>query len=172
MSKKKIIVIVSLSILLVATIALNWKFSFLNGLFSVPVSGEPSDPSIEAGASPEEDTYFDNARYSRSQSREEALSLLQSIINDETVDEQTRKNAYAEVVAYAKITEGEASLENVLKAKGFEECIVFLTADTATIVVSGETITEQQSAQIFDAVLSQTGFESGSVKIVTYSDGM
>ncbi len=165
MKKKHIITIVGMSILVLVAIAVNWKFSLLSQLFQ-PDSDTP--PSVEAGASPEEDSYFDNARYTRTQSREEAIALLNSIINDVNVDEATKENAYKEVVAYAKITEGEASLESVLKAKGFEECIVFLTTDTATVVVAAESLTEQQSAQIFDAVLSQTGFESGSVKIVTY----
>ena len=167
MKKKTVIAIVGMTILVLVAVALNWRFSLLGNLFSQP-EDVPTDPSLEAGATANEDTYFDNARYTRTQSREEAISLLNSIINDDSVDEATRQNAYKEVVAYAKITEGEASLENVLKAKGFDECIVFLTSDTATVVVSAASITDQQSAQIFDAVLAQTGFESGSVKIVTY----
>ncbi len=167
MKKKAIVAIVGMTILVLVAIAVNWKYSLLGNLFSSDPSSSES-PSVEAGATTENDTYFDNARYSRTQSREEALAMLNEIVNDESVDEDTRKNAYAEVVAYAKITEGEAALESVLKAKGFEECIVFLTSDTATVVVAAETLTDQQSAQIFDAVLSQTGFESGSVKIVTY----
>lgn len=168
MKKKTIVAIVGMTIFVLVAVAVNWKFSLLSNLFPSAGTGSPDSPSVEAGANAEEDSYFDNARYSRTQSREEALALLNEIVNDEAVDEDTKKNAYAQVVAYAKITEGEASLENVLKAKGFEECIVFLTSDTATVVVAAESLSDQQSAQIFDAVLSQTGFESGSVKIVTY----
>ncbi len=166
MKKKTVVAIVGMTVFVLIAIAVNWKFSLLGNLFS-PSGDNAQDPSVEAGAVTQ-DTYFDNARYSRSQSREEALGLLNEIINDDAVDEDTKKNAYDQVVAYAKITEGEAALENVLKAKGFAECIVFLTSDTATVVVAAESLTEPQSAQIFDAVLSQTGFESGSVKIVTY----
>ena len=166
MKKKTVVALVLSTVFVFAAVAVNWKYSLLGNLFSRAET--PADPSVEAGASLAEDTYFDNARYTRSQSREEALSLLNDIINDESVDEAIRTNAYNEVVAYAKITEGEAALENVLKAKGFDECIVFLTSDTATVVVGAESLTDRQSAQIFDAVLAQTGFESGSVKIVTY----
>ncbi len=167
MKKKTIVAIVGMTIFVLVAVAVNWKFSLLSNLFPTGTES-PDSPSVEAGANAEEDSYFDNARYSRSQSREEALAMLNEIVNDEAVDEDTKKNAYAQVVAYAKITEGEAALENVLKAKGFEECIVFLTSDTATVVIAAESLNEQQSAQIFDAVLTQTGFESGSVKIVTY----
>lgn len=167
MKKKTIVAIVGMTIFVLIAVAVNWKFSLLSNLFPAGTD-VPDSPSVEAGANAEEDSYFDNARYSRSQSREEAIAMLNEIVNDEAVDEDTRKNAYAQVVAYAKITEGEAALENVLKAKGFEECIVFLTSDTATVVISAESLSDHQSAQIFDAVLTQTGFESGSVKIVTY----
>lgn len=164
---KKYVAIVTAMLLVLTAVAVNWKYSLLNKLFDPSPespSGEISSP-VNAGV---QDTYFDNARYSRTQSRQEALSILNSIINDETVDESTRKNAYEEVTAYAKITEGESSLESVLKAKGFQDCIVFLTKDTATVVVSAESLSEQQSAQIFDAVIAQTGFGGGSVRIVTY----
>ena len=167
MKKKTVAAIVGMTAFVLIAVAVNWKFSLLGNLFSSPDGDGTQNPSVEAGAIAQ-DTYFDNARYSRSQSREEALGLLNEIINDDAVDEETKKNAYDQVVAYAKITEGEAALENVLKAKGFTECIAFLTSDTATVVVDAESLTEAQSAQIFDAVLAQTGFDSGSVKIVTY----
>lgn len=167
MKKKTIAAIVGMTIFVLVAVAVNWKFSLLGNLFPSDGAQSPESPSVQAGAQAEDD-YFDNARYSRTQSREEAMAMLNEIVNDDAVDEDTKKNAYAQVVAYAKITEGEAALENVLKAKGFEECIVFLTSDTATVVVGVETLSDQQSAQIFDAVLAQTGFESGSVKIVTY----
>ena len=169
MKKKSMITIAVLSVFVMIAIAVNWNGSFFRSLVAPSDPDAGKDPSVEAGATPQEDTYFDNARYTRTQSREEALALLHSIVNDDSVDELTREKAYLEIVAYAKITEGEAGLESILKAKGFSDCIVFLTSDTATVVVAAETLTESQSAQIFDAVLSHTGFESGSVKIVTYT---
>ena len=166
MKKKKTVGIVVMSVLVLVAVAVNWKFSLLNNLFSS--SEDPPEDSLPAGGTVTEDSYFDTARYTRAKSREESLALLNSVVNDETVEDSVRKNAYEEIVAYAKITEGEASLESILKAKGFEDCIVYLTSDTATVVVSVEELTEQQSAQILDAVLAGTGFGGGSVKIVTY----
>ncbi len=168
MKKKTVIALVGVTVFVFVAVAVNWKYSLLSNLFSSFGNEDTQPPSVQAGASAEDDTYFDNARYTRTQSRQEALAMLNEIINDETVEEEIRNNAYGEVVAYAKITEGETAVENILKAKGFEECIVFLTSDTATVVVGAESLTDQQSAQIFDAVLAQTGFQSGSVKIVTY----
>ncbi|MBO5221882.1 MAG: SpoIIIAH-like family protein [Clostridia bacterium] len=166
MKKKKYITIAVMSLLLLVVVAVNWKFSLFNNLFS---SEDPApQPSSPVGGSTVESNYFEEARYTRDKSREEAIALLNSVASDEAVEEGIRENAYKEIVAYAKITEGEASLESVLKAKGFSDCIVYLTSDTATVVVAAESLNDQQSAQIFDAVLSHTGFVSGAVKIVSY----
>lgn len=165
MKKKKWIGLVVMSAVVLVAVAANWPFSFLNGLYG---GEEPSDPVLSTDAVQKNDTYFDDARYARLQSREEAIALLNSVIEDDSVTEEIRANAYEEVVAYAKITEGETALEGVLKAKGFEECIVYLTKESATVVVSAETLTDQQTVQIFDAVLGQTGMKPNAVKIVTY----
>lgn len=165
MKKKSISLIVIFSVLVLVAVALNWRFSLLNGLGEEP--GIPPDSAPVSGT-PATDSYFDDARYARTQSRQEAIDLLTSVINDESAESGVRENAYAELVAYAKITEGESSLEGVLKAKGFSDCIVYLTKDTATVVVAVESLTDQQSAQILDAVISQTGFRASDVKTVTY----
>ncbi|MBQ1271940.1 MAG: SpoIIIAH-like family protein, partial [Clostridia bacterium] len=93
---------------------------------------------------------------------------LAAMLGEADLDSTQKAELALEAAALAKSIETEGKIENLLKAKGFEECIVFLTSDTATVVVGTESLTDQQSAQIFDAVLAQTGFESGSVKIVTY----
>jgi len=166
MKKKKLLGAILLSVAVLAVIAVNWRFSLLNNLDSG--EGNPPEESLPVTGTPAEDTYFEDARYARTQSRQEAVDLLNSVINDEGADDQVRENAYAEIVAYAKITEGEASLESVLKAKGFEDCIVYLTKDSATVVVATDSLSPQQSVQILDAVVSQTGFSASAVKTVTY----
>lgn len=166
MKKRKTVAIVVMSVLVLVAVAVNWKYSLLNSMF--PGTDDPPAESLPTGGNLEEDTYFDTARYTRTKAREETLALLNSVVNDENVDESVRENAYKEIVAYAKITEGEASLESVLKAKGFEDCIVYLTVDSATVVVAASELDGSQSAQIFDAVLNQTGFSGGAVRIVTY----
>lgn len=165
MKAKKTVLIVTASALVLVALAVNWRFSLLNGLFSGN-EPEPSE-SLPVSATVEE-TYFDRARYSRTQSREQAVALLNSVINDESVEEEVRANAYEQVVCYARITEGEASLESILLAKGFEDCVVYLTEDTATVVVAAQELDTNAATQILDAVLAQTGLDAGCVKIVAY----
>ena len=165
MKKKKWIGILLMSTVVLVAVAANWPFSFLNGLRE---EEEDTAPAISTDAVQRSDTYFDDARYARLQSREEAIALLNSVIEDDSVTEEIRANAYEEVMAYARISENETSLEGVLKAKGFADCIVYLTKESATVVVSADTLNEQQTVQIFDAVLGQTGLKPEAVKIVTY----
>ena len=85
MKKKSMITIAVLSVFVMIAIAVNWNGSFFQSLIAPSDPDEGKDPSVEAGATPEEDTYFDNARYTRTQSRDEALALLHSIVNDDSV---------------------------------------------------------------------------------------
>ena len=167
MKKKTWITLLTFVVLVAVAVAVNWKFSLLNRLTGTDDPAPENTDTVPTAAQPK-DTYFDDARYSRSQSRQEAVTILNSIINDVTVDEDTRQRALEEVADYARFTEGESMLENVIRSKGFADCIVFLSADTATVVVDCAELTPPLSAQIFDAVISQTGYESGAVKIVTY----
>ena len=170
MKKKTYLTAAVATVLIAIAVAVNWKFSLLGKLISPSQSVSATDaPSVSVSADIK-DTYFDNARYSRAQSRSEAIAILNSIVNDETVDEATRQNALDEVTCYAKITESEASLESVLKAKGFDDCIVFLTKDTATVVVGKKELSAEESAQIFDVILSRTGLPGGSVTVVPYNE--
>lgn len=117
-------------------------------------------------ASPEEDTYFENARYSRKQSRDEAISVLKGILNNSRSDEATVRAAAAEISGYAARTEMEAQIENRILAKGFSSCIAFVSKETVSIVVKTEGLTREQSAQILEVAVAETGYSADSVKII------
>ena len=77
--------------------------------------------------------------------------------------------ASEDISGYAKRAEMETSIENQIKAKGFEECIVFLGADNASIVVKTEGLEPAEAAQITDIVVAETGFSAAVVKIIELS---
>ena len=132
-----------------------------------PVIFETADSTdLTRIASPEDDTYFENARYSRKQSRDEAVSVLKSILNNSKSDEATVRAAAAEISGYAARTEMEAQIENRILAKGFRACIAFVSKETASIVVKTEGLTREQSAQILEISVAETGYSADSVKII------
>ena len=92
--------------------------------------------------------------------------MLQSVVSNESSSAESIEKANAEITEIAAQTELEGTVENLIKAKGFNDCVVFIGSDTANVVVQSEGLNAQQAAQINEIVVSQTGLSSSSIKIV------
>ena len=57
--------------------------------------------------------------------------------------------AYTEdAVALSSLIESETVIEDLVKASGFEDCVVYLDGENASIVVKSDGLTPAQAAQI------------------------
>jgi stage III sporulation protein AH len=54
----------------------------------------------------------------------------------------------------------------LIKAKGFADCVVYIEGEKCNVVVPGETLTSQQTAQITEIVLAQSKVKSQNITIV------
>lgn len=163
---KKEYVIIFLSVAVCIVCVLNLIFSSLAGKNEPVFETEGSDGS-EVKTS-EDDSYFDNARYNRSQSRDKAVNTLKSIADDETYDEASRTQASMDITEYAQRTEQETRMESQILAKGYTDCIVLLGDDNASVVVqtSQSELTAEEATRIIEIVTSESGLSSDVVKII------
>jgi len=93
------------------------------------------------------------AKEAKDISRSQAMEMLNAIINDEKTDEESRKKATEELIYMADSMEAEGVIEGILKTKGFEECVVFITNGTANIAIkSSKPLSAADIAKIQDAV--------------------
>lgn len=111
------------------------------------------------------ENYFESAKYSRDRVRNETVSALKDIVSDEKADEEAKKTAENDIAFYAKAAETESSIENLVKAKGFSECVAFVGKDNVSVVVENK-LTAEDAAKITDIAIGQTGFEYSAVKII------
>lgn len=161
--------ILGLTLVVCAAVFVNWKY--VQELEDNVLSNENQEGKILgdiAFVSSMDDTYFDTARYTRQKSRDEAIAVLNTIVENEKADAESRIKASENINTYAQITEKEAIIENLIKSKGFSECIVFLSADNASVVVETKALQATEAAQIKDIVITETGLPSGVVKIIEY----
>lgn len=127
-------------------------------------AGEAAEVSGEAGGT----DYFASARLTRQQSRDSALSLLKEASENEDVDAETATEAAKSIQTLAAYTLSEAQIENMITAKGYDDCVVFLSEDGASIVVStGEDgLQTEDVARITDIVKQETGLSAECIKIM------
>ena len=74
--------------------------------------------------------------------------------------------AYTSIRKSAENTEKEGNIENLLKAKGFSDVLVYITDDSVSVTVKTEGLTTADTAKIFDIVVAETGISSEKIKII------
>lgn len=111
-------------------------------------------------------TYFSATQVSRQRARDEALEVLQSVVDNVEADETVKAEALAGISAIAEEIQKESNIESLITAKGFEQCVAVLNGDSISIVVSADTLQPAQIAQINEIVYSQTGITPAGVTII------
>lgn len=189
---KRQIILGALVIALGLAVYLNWSFSeagndlTATGLSAssdknygdaqyVGGSGLNADDAMSAAAdggdtssiqTAEGSEYFVSARLTREQSRQEALDVLKDVLSDVKVDEAAQTEAIAASAKIAESIELEAKAENLIKAKGFADCMVYLDDGKANVVVQAEELAESQVMQIKDIVSSTANISASNITIV------
>ncbi len=112
------------------------------------------------------DSYFSSVQLSRQRSRDEAIEVLQSVVDNASSTAAAKDEALAEIQKLALVMETEANIESLIVAKGFEECVAVINGDSASIVVKSEGLIASQISQINEIVYQQAGIEPLNIKII------
>ena len=128
-------------------------------------SGNISD-SLNNSNESDENSYFSATLVSRQKARDEALEVLQSVVDNVEASETVKNEALAGISAIADEMQKEANIESLIMAKGFEKCVAVLNGDTASIIVSASDLQPAQIAQINAIVYEQSGIAPTGVTII------
>jgi len=112
--------------------------------------------------------YFATARLTRQQARDNAIGILQESTELENATQESIDSAMESIAVMAGFSLDEAEIETLIKAKGFEECVVFLNDDSVTVAVStpAEGLSSSAVSRITDIILSETGLSAEQIKII------
>lgn len=111
--------------------------------------------------------YFNQAQLARQKSRDEAMDLLKEIIESAKSTDQAKATAVEQVAAISKNIEQEANIENLLKAKGFSNCVAFIQNGECSVVIScPKGLLESDAITIKDVVYGQTCIPYDKIKII------
>lgn len=112
------------------------------------------------------DTYFSSTVLSRQKARDEALSVLKTVVESTDALEETKAQAFADISQIATNIECEANIESLVEAKGFEDCVAVINGNTANVIVKTDGLLANDIAQINEIVYEQAGVLPVDVKIV------
>lgn len=114
----------------------------------------------------DEDVYFSTTVLSRQKARDEALQVLQTVVESNEALEETKVQAFADISQIAKDIESESNIETLVEAKGFEDCVAVVSGGTVNIVVKTSGLLVNDIAQINEIVYEQTGILPVDTRIV------
>jgi stage III sporulation protein AH len=185
---KRQLVLSALIVALGAAVYLNWEFMDHDSLMAtdavvsnsshelgeaqlanVPVSGSSnSNSSAQSGnkTGTMSSDYFSEARLSRQKSRDQAVELLEKTITDTKSNEAAKKDAVAKAAVISQNTIQESNIENLIKAKGFPDCVVFIQNSECSVVVKMKDSSQNNATVIKDIVEGQSGIKCDKIKIV------
>ncbi|WP_297721625.1 SpoIIIAH-like family protein [Intestinimonas sp.] len=191
---KRNAVVAAIILFVCAAVYLNWSYSqegmegstdtgkvlgeaaLVDGKTEDPLLAETKPVPTDAGeeGKPSEKPsggYFDSARLNRQQARDSALSLLQEAASDEAADQASIDQANEAIQSMAAFTLSEANIENLVTAKGYADCVAFLSEDSISVVVSNnaQPLSQTDTAKISEIVMDETGFHAGQIKIIEAS---
>lgn len=170
LGKKNLIVIAAFAVVAVALVVGVTVFSRSEEGFDYSQGAGMQDVSSESDKNKETensvDTYFSSVELDRKRTRDEALEVLQSVVDDDGSTEEARSKALAEITAMAKAMEAEANIETLIEAKGFSECVAVIKDDSASIVVRSDGLQTAQISQINEIVYEQSGILPVNIKII------
>lgn len=110
--------------------------------------------------------YFAAVRLSRQQARDSAVSLLQEAMAYSGEGADSQSNAQLEELVQVALC--EAQIESLVIAKGYAECVAYISNDSISIAVATPEGGLQQDdvAVIADIVLTQSDFEMEDIYVV------
>lgn len=169
---KKQVIMGTLVVALGAAVYLNYYFAD-SSAFTPPVeepithstaAGDTLGDALNVNASPT--AYFEQARTNRATARQEATEMVKDILNDAKITDEQKAAATLQIAKIAQAIEQESKIEELVKAKGFAECIVYIEEDRCSVVVKSEELTVQDTAKISQIVTAQSQISSQNINIM------
>lgn len=173
------IVLAALVLALGTAVFLNYKFAggadSIAGVFhGTSALGDASlvaNQKVSAAASSTD--VFAQTRLSRQQARDTAEQALKTLVtaSGSSVTSQTQQQITAAIQTIEDNYNAEQSIENLVIAKGFSQCVAMINTQTGKVNIvvkpkSGDSLSSSEAAQIMDIAKSQTKIASANINII------
>ena len=175
--QKKYIVLATLVLALGTAVYVNWQFAGANAdktskelgaasYVNATASNSTSDEVVQTSAlSKEQKNYFATERTKRQATQDKVIDEAKETLDLENVSEAEMTEAQKSVEKLLKIYTVQDSIESIIKAKGFSECLCYISDEGVTIIVPDSELNDTSALVIDDAVTSHydVGYENISI---------
>lgn len=173
-NRKRNLTMLAVLMFVCASVALNWSYNNRWGtpdtemVYAEDAAMLAAELSFEESLMTAGSEYFAEARLTRQLSRDEALSLLETAASSDGASQETIDSVMNAISVMATCSMQESQIENLLIAKDFEDCVVYIGNDSVTVAVPSpiEGLTQEAVAKITDIICNETDYEASQLSII------
>ena len=129
-----------------------------------------SQPVVNSQATPNstgtEDSYFAEYRMERERMRGKQVEMLRELLNQSSSDKEARQAASLRVVEISADMEREMKAENLIKAQGYEDCVIIIQPESTTVVVAVEHLQLDKEQELTSLVSKVTKSREDQIVII------
>lgn len=129
-------------------------------------NGSPSTGTVTL--SEDRQAYFAEARLTRQRARDSALEVLNEAVGQAASTQEAKDDTLASITKIAGYAMSEATIEGLIKAKGYEDCVVYISEDKISVVVAAPEngLTAADVTKIKDICMRETDYTIGAISIL------
>ena len=169
---KKQIVLAALVLCLSLAVYLNWIYSGSDIGLPVTNTLEEAQETKNYGDSQyvelatDSEAFFAEAKVGRQKTRDEAVQTLKNLIESDSITPEQRTELALKTTTMAEAIEKEGKIENLIKAKGFQECMVYYDAERVDVIVKTDGLETNEVAQMKDIICKEVSVPDENIAII------
>ncbi len=115
-----------------------------------------------------EDTreFFVEYRLQRDKIRSKEIDKLNQLMDNPEISQEAKEKAENKLIEVLEVMEKEMLIENLIKAHGYKDAILFYKDDAATVVIKEEDLNEDEIRQIMELVSDKSDTSLEQVKVI------
>lgn len=110
--------------------------------------------------------YFITAKTDKEAARSKSIEILKQTAENESFDSEIRKKAQEGLIEAAESVEKENTIENIAKAKGYNEVSAYIDGENVDIIVRKEGFSDKDVMILKDIASEQLKNSSKNIKVV------
>lgn len=125
--------------------------------------GDNQEPSLVVNL---ENDFFIDYKLERDRLRGQEADYLRELINNPNASAESKEKAQKELIKLSQKVEKEMIVENLIRAKGFEDAVIFFSDDHVNVVVKTDGLQQKDIAQITDIVTKTASVPVDKITII------
>lgn len=120
---------------------------------------------VEQTSSSIEDEYFSKSRIEREKMYSQTLENYQKILENQSISEAQKTIATQEITRINNEKNAIMISENLIKTKGFKDCIIFVNDKSVNAIIKSENLQQEEVAQIQNIISREIKAEIENIHI-------